>query len=143
MGSQNRNISHQLPAAASHMRRPRRPQLPPLVYCSISRVREPVVSPSQNMNECSHARRNKSHWLRPSVSARARTLKTTPTTSERERIRSIIGGGAKSLGVTRTRVWFIALHLPQAVLPGAGPTYPGSVFHLLLVYSTCRDHSAA
>src|SRR5882724_8652017 len=141
-GSQNRNISHQLPAAASHMRRPRRPQLPPLVYCNISRAREPVVSPSQNMNECSHARRNKSHWLRPSVRPRARTVKTTPTTSERERMRSITAGGAKSLGVTRTRIWLIALHLPQAVLRGAGPRYLGSVFHLLLVYSTCRDRPA-
>src|SRR5690242_15248192 len=58
IGSQHRAISHQLPAAASHIRRPRRPQLPPLVYCSIKSTREPKVSPSQNMNENSHERRN-------------------------------------------------------------------------------------
>src|SRR6478609_283403 len=106
---------------------------------AIGSQREPVVSPSQNMNEYSQDRRNRSHCLRPSVSARAITLKTTPTTSERERIRSITAGGAKSVGVMRTTVWLIALHLPQAVLPGAGPKYLVSVFHLLLVYSICRD----
>src|SRR5579864_9411461 len=113
IGSQNRNISHQLPAAASHMRRPSRPQLPPLTYCSMSSAREPVVSPSQNMKENSQERRNRSHCFKPSVSPSASTLKTTPTISELERIRLMIVGGAKSLGVTCTETSLMALHLPE------------------------------
>src|SRR4029077_4301652 len=105
IGAQNKSMSHQLPAAASHIRRPSRPQLPPLVYCSISKTSDPVVRPSQNMKENNQDLRNRSHLLSPRVKANASTANTTPTTSARERMRSMIAGGANSCGVMRIAVW--------------------------------------
>src|SRR5258708_331481 len=102
IGSQNRNISHQLPAAASQMRRPRRPQLPPLTYCSMSSAREPNVSPSQNINANSQECRNKAGHLNQPIAAS--TENSTPTMSEVFRIRWMLAGGAKSAGVN----WLIA-----------------------------------
>src|SRR5689334_13909323 len=125
IGTQNSSMSHQLPAAASQMRRPSLPQLPPLVYCSMSRASEPRVSPSQNMKENSQARRNMFQWS--TAPTTAMTLKTTPTVRLMERMRSMNAGGAKSLGARRTKVWLIASHLPQdvALAPEAEAKYRG------------------
>src|SRR5215831_8881099 len=112
IGSQHRNISHQLLAPASQILRPRQPQLPPLVYCRQSSASEPVISPSQNMKENNHTRKKISQWMIAPTTAS--TAKTAPTMIERERIRSMTAGGAKSCGVMRVIVWLIALRLPQA-----------------------------
>src|SRR5215472_19302401 len=114
MGSQNANISHQVPAAASQMRRPRRPQLPPVVYCSISRQSDPVVRPSQNMKAKSQERRNKSVVLGRKAPTRTGIAARIPMGIARDFILVMMGGGAKSCGVMRVAIPLMALHLPAA-----------------------------
>ena len=93
IGNQNTNINGRLPAAASQKRRPTRPQLPPLVYCSISKHKEPVVKPSQNRKPTSQPRKNSSQpKFRPRISATTKAM--TPTVSDGARHRPMMVGGA-------------------------------------------------
>ena len=97
-------------------------------------------SPSQNMNEYSQERRNRSHWPK---AERERKSDHTENNADDKR------AGAHPVNDSRRRKvrWCNADHsVAHRFTPSlrlccrrAGAEVSGMVFHLLLVYSICRD----
>src|SRR5215813_3250203 len=113
-GSQQRNMNNRVgvEVAASQNLRPKTPQLPPVVYCSMSNASDPRLRPRQNIKPTSQDCRKS--FLSTTTQMMEPTVATAATKVATVRSRLTVAGGAKSAGVTRTVV-LTASHLPQAV----------------------------